>query len=105
MDSSSLGSTDVAYAYMYEDGYISNKVNNRDNKLAFWTGGQDAGSTLRILYVDATTSIDELNVENDVNAVYDLQGRRVENPTKGIYIKDGKKIAVDWQQSSNDSVE
>ena len=25
---------------------------------------------------------------------YDLQGRRVENPTKGIYIKDGKKIVI-----------
>jgi len=26
---------------------------------------------------------------------YDLQGRPVANPTRGIYIKDGKKIAVD----------
>ena len=26
---------------------------------------------------------------------YDLQGRKVANPTRGIYIKDGKKIAVD----------
>ena len=27
-------------------------------------------------------------------AIYDLQGRRVENPTKGIYIVDGKKVIV-----------
>ena len=26
---------------------------------------------------------------------YDLMGRPVANPTRGIYIKDGKKIAVD----------
>ena len=36
---------------------------------------------------------------------YDLQGRPVAAPTRGIYIKDGKKIAVDWQQSSNDNVD
>ena len=94
MDSSDLGSTDVAYAYMYEDGYISNKVNNRDNKLAFWTGGQDAGSTLRILYVETTTSINELNVENAVNTVYVLQGRRMAEAEKGIYIVDGEKVLV-----------
>ncbi len=94
MDSRDLGSTDVAYAYMYEDGYISNKVNNRDNKLAFWNGGQDAGSTLRILYVETTTSIDELNVENGVNAVYDLQGRRLQEAAKGINIVDGEKVLV-----------
>ena len=34
---------------------------------------------------------------------YDLQGRPVDNPARGIYIKDGKKTAVDWQQSSNDN--
>ena len=26
--------------------------------------------------------------------VYDLQGRRVSNPKKGIYIKDGRKVLV-----------
>jgi hypothetical protein len=25
---------------------------------------------------------------------YDLQGRRVENPTKGIYIVNGKKVVI-----------
>ena len=94
MDSRDLGSTDVAYAYMYEDGYISNKVNNRDNKLAFWTGGQDAGSTLRILYVDSTTSIEDLNAANKVKAVYDLNGRRMAETDKGIYIVDGEKVLV-----------
>ena len=28
-------------------------------------------------------------------AYYDLSGRRVERPAKGIYIKDGKKVAVE----------
>ena len=29
-----------------------------------------------------------------VKAVYDLQGRKVENPAKGIYIIDGKKVLL-----------
>ena len=94
MDSSDLGSNDAAYAYMYEDGNVSNKVNNRDNKLAFWTGGQDAGSTLLILYVETTTSIDKLNAEGGVNELYDLQGRRVAKVDRGIYIVDGEKYFV-----------
>lgn len=28
------------------------------------------------------------------NYLYDLQGRKVENPTKGLYIKEGKKVLV-----------
>ena len=28
----------------------------------------------------------------DNGAIYDLSGRRVENPTKGIYIMNGKKV-------------
>ena len=46
-----------------------------------------------------TTSLDEeLRVENEEYATapvyYDLSGRRVEKPTKGIYIVNGKKVVV-----------
>ena len=34
----------------------------------------------------------KLTIDND--AVYDIQGRKVENPTKGIYIVNGKKVVV-----------
>ena len=41
------------------------------------------------------TGIDEVESENgEVKAVYDLQGRKVENPTKGIYIINGNKVLV-----------
>lgn len=45
--------------------------------------------------VEGTTGLENVKVEivdNDV--YYDLSGRRVENPTKGIYIKNGKKVYV-----------
>ena len=42
-----------------------------------------------------TTDIDEVEGEvADVETVYDLQGRVVENPAKGIYIVDGKKVFI-----------
>ena len=55
-DSDDLGSEDVSHAYMYEVGYESNKVNNRDSKLAFWNGGADAGSTLQIYFAMKTVA-------------------------------------------------
>ena len=42
-----------------------------------------------------TTDIDEVEGEAaDVETVYDLQGRVAENPAKGIYIVDGKKVFI-----------
>jgi hypothetical protein len=41
------------------------------------------------------TGIDEVKGENgEVKAIYDLQGRKVAEPVKGIYIIDGKKVLV-----------
>jgi hypothetical protein len=42
-----------------------------------------------------TTDIDELKGENgEVKTVYDLQGRKVDTPSKGIYIINGKKVII-----------
>ena len=42
--------------------------------------------------VQIETGIEEMNTENGITrGIYDLQGRKVENPTKGMYIIDGKK--------------
>ncbi|MBQ8655595.1 MAG: leucine-rich repeat protein [Prevotella sp.] len=43
-----------------------------------------------------TTGIESLTptLSQGEGAVYDLQGRRVENPTKGIYIVNGKKVVI-----------
>ena len=60
--SDDLGTGDT-YFYMYEKGYPSNKVNNRENKLAFWNGGADAGSTLNIRLGQAEYSVTALTGE------------------------------------------
>ena len=46
-------------------------------------------------YTNAETGISEVKGENvKVKAIYDLQGRKIENPTKGIYIINGKKTLI-----------
>ena len=49
------------------------------------------------LDVDAVeTSISAIkDAPSAITPYYDLMGRPVAHPTRGIYIKDGKKIAVD----------
>ena len=44
---------------------------------------------------DETTAIETVETKtiND-NAFYTLQGVRVENPTRGIYIRNGKKVMI-----------
>lgn len=97
-DSDDLGSNDVSNAYMYQVGYEANKVNNRDSKLAFWSTGADAGSTLQINFAKVTsgsTAITEVQDAVDgASVVYDLQGRRITSPVKGLYIVNGKKTFV-----------
>ena len=45
---------------------------------------------------DDATMIEDLTIDGKRNAdgCYDLQGRRVENPTKGLYIVNGKKVII-----------
>ena len=41
------------------------------------------------------TGVEEVKGENgNVKTIYDLQGRKVDIPTKGLYIIDGKKVLV-----------
>ena len=49
-----------------------------------------------IRYIQGTTGIQNVvkkGVDND-NTIYDLQGRRVTNATKGVYIINGKKVVI-----------
>lgn len=41
---------------------------------------------------DEATSIDDMESADNEQIVYDLAGRRVANPTKGVYIVNGKKV-------------
>ena len=43
---------------------------------------------------DNTTSIESVEMRNEKEEIYDLSGRKVENPTKGIYIINGNKVVI-----------
>ena len=43
---------------------------------------------------EETTLIDNSLINNSQTVVYDLMGRRVDNPTKGVYIVNGKKTVI-----------
>ena len=58
-----------------------------------------ASRSLRMVFEDEEEEVTGINSLNEKGAMsnekfFDLQGRRVEKPTRGLYIKDGKKIMV-----------
>lgn len=75
-------------------------LNDINGKLGYWVNGSastDAGSTLTFtMEKNNATAIDEVVVENNSasNAIYDLTGRRLSVPQKGINIIGGKKVIV-----------
>ena len=59
---------------------------------------QGGGKTVPAFYIShvpgETTGIEAAASENAAPVVYDLLGRRVDNPTSGIFIVNGKKVVI-----------
>ena len=75
--------------------YTDNKVTIPAGKAYLNISG--ASSRLSIVFDDnSTTSISTIanSQEPTANSYYDLQGRRVAQPSKGLYIVNGKKVVV-----------
>ena len=75
--------------YLHQLGIPTNRMNSRDNRLAYWTGGADAGSTFIATLVDSYSGIANVGIDfNSPVDYYNLQGVKVapENITPGIYI-------------------
>ena len=56
--------------------------------------GNTVEAVCMVEVVDAATGIDVVNADLGSNAIYDIMGRKVNNPTKGVYIRNGKKCFV-----------
>lgn len=77
----------AAENYIDEYGYPNTKWHSKNQVCS--------GSAEWTIVNGTDTGIDEVKGENgNVKAIYDLIGRKVEIPTKGIYIIDGKKVFV-----------
>ena len=79
-----------------DDGCYELKLKNIVLSRADGTKDTPADTTAIITVGENVTGVDDVLV--DVNktdhVIYDLSGRAVENPTKGFYISNGKKIIV-----------
>ena len=49
---------------------------------------------IRVKFNDDTTGVPSIERDGEEDFHYDLQGRCVVNPTRGIYIRDGKKVYI-----------
>jgi len=43
---------------------------------------------------EGTTRIDATLSDDGETEIYDLQGRRVETPSKGVYVVNGRKVVI-----------
>lgn len=55
---------------------------------------EDAYSSRISMNFDHSSGIGATLNDKDDNAVYDLQGRHITNPGKGVFVKDGKKLII-----------
>lgn len=60
------------------------------------TSKLSSARSLNMVFEDETTGISEMKTMkwNDNQSVYNLNGQKVENPTKGLYIVNGKKVVI-----------
>ena len=94
-----------SYYYAYKSS--DNKFHRAAKKLTYrpyralfvWTPaeGQSAPAKLTLRLADgSTTEIAPSQIEGwEESVYYDLQGRRVLNPTNGVYIVNGKKVVIE----------
>ncbi|MBE6331336.1 MAG: hypothetical protein E7070_03380 [Bacteroidales bacterium] len=94
--------TDVTPALWVGEGMFAQTASYTSEDLYFYlpiygskTAGAAAFRSLMRLYVGDAIE-DEVNAAGALNGtLYDLQGRRIQSPTtRGIYVRDGKKVAL-----------
>lgn len=90
--------TDGGYNYILNGDTFKRAANQRvGDKKAYLHLSQDLpnGARALIFAEDETTGINSVSGSRFMdNTYYDLQGREVVNPTKGLYIVNGKKVVI-----------
>ena len=103
VESTTTDSSGIPYCGWKADGQLLNdrgtsKAGNMKWVVAPYSGNSlsDNGSLHQFTYVrtDGEDAIQELSAPTSEAAIYDLQGRRVANPTHGLYIVNGQKLKL-----------
>ena len=75
---------------------VNNEVTMKPTRAYMNVENADGTKSFNIIFSDGTTSVTELeNGKVQISTgIYDLTGRRVEKPTGGLYIVNGKKVLI-----------
>ena len=66
-----------------------------DEDMAVGTTTMNTNATWLVTRMEkVSTAIEEIVTEENNGEFYDLQGRKIQNPGKGVYIKNGKKMII-----------
>jgi hypothetical protein len=81
---------------LYNDGFTRAYKGSIPAHRAYLTLGSADGSARLMIWEGETTGVQEMekcrNVENET--FYNLNGQRVQQPAKGLYITNGKKVVI-----------
>ena len=62
---------------------------------AYFTTAESNARDVMDIFEELPTGIDAIpTVDNEAETIYDLQGRKVATPQRGVYIKNGRKVIV-----------
>ena len=79
----------------YKDAFNNSRFQNNSHKAYLYVPAANGAASYSFRFGEGTTAIENVEVENEVKAIFDLAGRRVEAITApGIYIVNGKKVLV-----------
>ncbi len=95
------GSSTQYYCFMADDAeagkfvrVITNPVTMNPYRAYMVVEGGASSRELDLVIDGVSTGIKNMKVGTDDNVYYDLQGRRVLYPTKGLYIVNGRKVII-----------
>jgi hypothetical protein len=74
--------------------YLANEKNLAANRAYMRIPVGNAREFIGINFDGDATGIESIRLNGTDDAIYDLQGRKVMNPAKGLYIVNGKKVVV-----------
>ena len=88
-------SNSAAYGIgFYLQNASGNSITNGAHKAYLKVPAASAAKTFFALDGEVTEINSVTIVEKEIKGVFDLQGRRVDNPVKGLYIMNGKKVVI-----------
>ena len=103
-DQTTIQQTADGYTNFGLSGGVFKKVNSaggtvKANRayLHILTSALNGASAIGLVWDEETTGISATPIDNGqltIDNYYDLQGRRVAHPTKGLYIVNGKKVVI-----------